>query len=79
MFQPAWFILSLQILACYSGSAFQNSGSLSKERIYFPGQLESFPESKSEAERRPSARLNVATEIPAEPRQGEFESALAGI
>ena len=75
----SWVILSLTILASYSSSAFQKSRSLSRERIYFPGQLESFPQSEdSEEGARPSARLNVDTAIPAEPPQGQFESALAG-
>ena len=74
------FILFQQILASYSSSALQNSGSLSGERIYFPGQLESFPQTDLEDGNGLRARLNAdrATIIPAEPPQGQFEPALAG-
>ena len=65
MFCSALFILSLQILASYS-------------RIYFPGQLESFPQTDLEDENLPRARLIAERAIPAEPPQGQFESALTG-
>ena len=66
----SWLILSSHILASYSDSAIQNvlkSRSPRKERIYFPGQLESFAQSDLEDRNVRLARLGT---IPAEPPQG---------
>ena len=72
LFSASWLILSIHILASYSNSAIQNvlnTRSPRKERIYFPGQLESFSQSDLEDRNVRVARLGT---IPAEPPQGQF-------